>query len=264
MITYNLLNKYNEIAHFCTSRKGGVSVGNYASFNLSPFSGDDLIDFTENKKILCRRLGIDAQQLIIPFQTHGTEIREIDEAFFRLSDAEKLQYLNGIDAVFTNQPEVCIGVSTADCVPLLFFDPTKKVVAAAHAGWRGTCARIAEKTISALTDRYNCNPGDIRVVIGPSISAAVYEVGQEVVEKFKEQDFDIAKIVEKRGDSLFLDLWKANQQSLENGGIVPEHIEISGICTFTEHEKFFSARQLGIKSGRMLSGIMLKTIQQVN
>ena len=258
MITYNLLDKYNEIAHFCTSRKGGVSVGNYASFNLSPFSGDNPECFNVNQQILCSKLGIDSEKLIIPFQTHGTEIREINEAFFQLTSDEKSQYLNGVDAIFTQLQKICIGVTTADCVPLLFFDPNKQVVAAAHAGWRGTCARIAEKTVLALIDKFDCNPADIQVVIGPSISAQVYEVGEEVIERFNSAGFDTSRICQKRGDSTFLDLWKANQQSLEEIGIATEHIETSGICTYMEHEHFFSARRLGIKSGRLLSGIMLK------
>src|ERR1035437_2216173 len=110
MITYNLLDKQNEIAHFCTSREGGVSVGNYASLNLSPFTGDEESSFAENKKLLCDKLRIDSDDLIIPFQTHGSEIREIDKAFFELSTEERQQYLNGVDAVITQLPRICIGV----------------------------------------------------------------------------------------------------------------------------------------------------------
>ena len=258
MITYYLLDKYNEIAHFCTSREGGVSVGNYASFNLSPFSGDDPEHFNQNQQILCDKLGIDSEKLIIPFQTHGTEIREIDEAFFQLSTHEKAEYLYGVDALITQLPKVCIGVTTADCVPILFFDPIQKVIVVAHAGWRGTCARIAEKTVNILIDKFNCNPSDIRIVIGPSISVEVYEVGKEVVEDFENAGFDLSEIVEIRNNAYFLNLWKANQQLVEKVGILSEHIEIVGICTFTEYERFFSARRLGIKSGRMLGGIMLR------
>ena len=260
IITYKLLDEFTEIAHFCTDREGGVSMGNYASYNLSPFSGDNPSNFTENKRILCKELGIDFENLIIPFQTHGTEIREIDEAFFQLSNNEKLDYLNGVDAVFTKLPGICVGITTADCVPLLFFDPVKQVVAAAHAGWRGTCARIGEKTVLNLIENYSCNPADIRVAIGPSISVNVYEVGEDVIESFGVAGFDTTKIIEKRADSCFLDLWKANQQSLIKAGVLSEHIEISGFCTFTEHNRLFSARRLGIKSGRMLSGIMLHNV----
>jgi len=258
MITYKLLDRYNEIAHFCTSREGGVSVGNYASFNLSPFCGDAPESLLRNQQILCEQLGIHLENLIIPYQNHGTEVREIDEAYFQLSKAKKLQYLNGIDALYTNLPGICIGVTTADCVPLLFFDPVKQVVAAAHAGWRGTCGRIAEKTIRRLVEAHKCSVKDILVVIGPSVSCNVYEVGVDVIESFKAVGFDVSNICEQRGGSFFLDLWKANQQSLEKAGIPAENIEIAGLCTFTSPDRFFSARRLGIKSGRMLSGIMIK------
>lgn len=257
MITYNLLNKYKEIAHFCTSREGGVSVGNYASFNLSPFSGDNPDNFLENIKILASRLGIGLDKIIIPYQIHGTEIRVIDESFFKLNFEQKKAFLNGIDAIITKLPSICIGITTADCVPILFFDPVKKVIAAAHAGWRGTCGKIAEKTILTLIEKFECNPSDILVTIGPSISVEMYEVGNELVESFEKAGFDISEIFSTKNNSLYLDLWKANEQLLIKNGILQQNIEIAGICTYTEHEKFFSARRLGIKSGRMLSGIML-------
>ena len=258
MITYHLLDKQNEIAHFCTSLKGGVSVGNYASFNMSPFSGDNPIHFERNLQLLADKLGIIPDKIIIPFQTHETEIRHIDRKFLNLPAAEKKEHLSGIDALITNCPNVCIGITTADCVPLLFFDPVQKVIAAAHAGWRGTCGRIAEKTVLAMISLYNCLPENILVTIGPSISAQVYNVGKELIENFKSARFEASEIFETRNEVIFLDLWKANRSSLLSAGIQPHHIETSGICTFTEHEKFFSARRLGIKSGRMLSGIMLK------
>ena len=258
VITYRLLNKYTEIAHFCTTRNGGVSVGNYASYNMSPFTGDEEMHFLNNKNKLIEYLGNDCQQIVIPFQNHGTEIREINTAFLSLSNELKTEYLQGVDAIMSQLTGICIGVTTADCVPILFYDPRKKVVAAAHAGWRGTCGRIAEKTIASLIEKYSCRPEDIRVAIGPSISAEVYNVGKEVVENFEAAGFDCSKIVIERKNELYLDLWKANQLSLIEMGILEEHIEIASICTFTEHEKYFSARRLGIKSGRMLSGILLK------
>lgn len=259
IITYKSLNSYSEIAHFCTTRKGGVSVGNYASFNLSPFSGDNSDNFAKNKRKLEERLSLNSHQIIIPYQTHGTEIREIDNDFFNLTTEERSQYLHGVDALFTQLKGICIGVTTADCVPLLFFDPIKQAIAVAHAGWRGTCARIAEKTVNSLVEKHNCQPSDIKVVIGPSISPEVFEVGKEVVDNFEAAGFDITEIVTLKGNAFYIDLWKVNQLSLENKGIQKSHIEIAGICTYSEHERFFSARRLGIKSGRILSGIMLKS-----
>jgi YfiH family protein len=256
--TYNSLIKYTEIAHFCTDRNGGASMGNYASFNMSPFSGDDPVNVTRNRLTLCVQLGIGFEKLIIPFQTHGTEIIEIDNSFLKLPERKKTQLLYGIDGLITRLPGVCIGITTADCVPLIFFDPQKQVIAVAHAGWRGTCARIGKKTILSMVEKFGCNPANILVVIGPSISPKVYEVGKEVVDKFEQSGFDNSVLVTIRNQSFYLDLWMANRLTLEEAGVLPENIETSGICTFTEHERFFSARRLGIKSGRILSGIMLK------
>ncbi|MEI6556017.1 MAG: peptidoglycan editing factor PgeF [Paludibacter sp.] len=257
MVKSILLSEYNEIAHFCTSRQGGASVGNYASFNLSPFSGDQPVHLEENQRVLCQKLGIDSEKLIIPYQTHGTEIRVIDKTFFLLSASEKTQYLHGVDALITKLPRVCIGVTTADCVPLIFFDTHKKVVAVAHAGWRGTCCRIAEKTVRVMVEQLECKVDDILVTVGPSISVDVYNVGSELVETFQNEGFDTDEIFVEKGEKLHLDLCKANRQSLLKAGILPQHIEIAGICTYTKHDQFFSARRLGIKSGRMLSGVML-------
>jgi len=96
MITYKLLEKYKEIAHFCTDREGGANMGNYASFNMSPFSGDDPVHVADNQQILCDRLGIKPEKLIIPYQIHGTEIREIDTGFLQLTKEERSQALNGM------------------------------------------------------------------------------------------------------------------------------------------------------------------------
>lgn len=258
MITYDLLNKFNEIAHFCTTRQGGVSVGNYTSFNLSPFSGDKQENQQRNLEILSRHAGLNVENIVFPFQTHGTEIRIIDTIFSGKDLPAKKEFLHGVDALITNDLNICIGVTTADCVPLLFYDPVKQVVAVAHAGWRGTGGKIAEKTLSAMQERFGTQPKDLRVVIGPSISVQVYNVGKDVYDHFEAAGFPVSAIFKTENEQLYLDLWKANQWLLLNAGVPLEQIEISGICTYTNHENFFSARRLGIQSGRMLSGIMLK------
>lgn len=256
LVTFDILNKYSEIAHFCTTRQGGVSVGNYASMNLSPFSGDKVEHQTENLNQLNEILN--THDLIIPYQTHGTEISIIDKDFIQKNFAERADLLNGVDALITKEPKVCIGVTTADCVPLIFYDPQKDVIAVAHAGWRGTCGRIAEKVVQRMQEQFGCQPQHINVVIGPSISGTVYNVGVELIDNFSLAGFPVAEIFNTNSELIYLDLWKANQWLLESTGIPAERIQISEICTYTQHEKFFSARRLGIKSGRMLSAIMLK------
>jgi len=258
LITYPSLRKFNEIAHFCSSRQGGVSVGNYASRNLSLFTGDEPEKIRQNFQRLTSLTGINFQQMIIPRQTHSSNILNIDSSFLNQPPTVQNQQLNDIDALITNMPEVCLCISTADCVPLTFYDRSKKVVGAAHAGWRGTCAQIAVKTVNAMTKTYHSNPEDIFVGIGPSISAKVYNVGSELLTAFENEGFPIDQIFHKKAGQLFLDLWEANRWQLEQSGIPSEQIEISGHCTFTEHERFFSARRLGIQSGRLLSGIVIK------
>jgi len=256
LITFDLLNKFSKIAHFCTTRQGGVSVGNYASMNMSPFSGDNVEHQSENLNLLKKKLN--STDLIIPFQTHGTEIGIINEDFIQKNFAERADLLNGVDALITKEPNVCIGVTTADCVPLIFYDPQLEVIAVAHAGWRGTCGRIAEKVVKRMQEEFGSHPQHINVVIGPSISGTVYNVGNELIDNFSSAGFPVSEIFNTNNELIYLDLWRANQWLLESMGVPADHIQISEICTYTQHEKFFSARRLGLKSGRMLSAIMLK------
>ncbi len=258
MITYKLSTEFPSIHLFTTTRQGGVSKDNFSTFNLSPFSGDVNSDFQKNLQILSNEIGLPADKIIIPFQTHETEVKVIDFGFFELNETAKGKFLYGVDALITNLPGVCIGITTADCVPVFFYDSNKKVIAVAHAGWRGTCAGIVAKTIGKMMSEFGCNPTDIFAVIGPSISAKVYQVGEELTKEFEKHGFPVDEIFTQNESELFLDLWKANQLLLAKAGIPDSNIEISGRCTFTEHDTFFSARRLGIKSGRMYSGIFIR------
>ena len=258
IIRYKSLSRYDEIAHFCTTRYGGVSVGNYASWNMSPFSGDDPTNVTRNYEHLTSIIDVSRSRIVLPYQTHGDKVLVIDENFERLTDAKQTEVLNGVDALVTNCRNLCVGITTADCVPLLFYDKQQKVIGAAHAGWRGTCRKIAGLTLETMKQTFGCDVADIEVVIGPSISVKAYNVGEEVSDAFRAEGFPVDRIFSKQNGLLYLDLWQANCWLLEQAGLSADRIEISGYCTFTEHERFFSARRLGIKSGRLLSGIMLK------
>jgi YfiH family protein len=191
---------------------------------------------------------------------HGSEIREIDKTFFGLSSEQRENFLKGVDVLFTQLPGVVIGITTADCVPLLFYAPDKKVIAAVHAGWRGTCAGIAAKTVKMLVEKFDLSPENIFVAAGPSISPSVYEVGDNVVEEFQNNHWNISEVFSENAGKVCLNLWKANEISLLESGLKKENIQFLRRCTFTESDKFFSARRQGIQCGRMLSGIMLKQV----
>ena len=256
--------KYNTKATttaFSTYR--GEGVGCYGGFNITPYCGDTQEHVAECRKELCEQLGIEDRQLILPYQTHSDRVVIIDKDFTLLDEKEQSEALNGVDAIITALPHTCIGVSTADCIPVLLHDTKLDVVAAIHAGWRGTVARIVEKTISAMEQHYGCCPHDMEAIIAPGISIDAFEVGNEVYGAFETADFPMKEIARRYptaegGEKWHIDLWKANSHILQECGVKKENIRIAGICTFTQHEDFFSARRLGINSGRIFSGIMLK------
>ncbi len=258
MLDYIINNKYPEIFCFTTTRRGGVSVGNYDSFNLSPYTGDDLDNFYKNKSLLSEKLLIKDNDIVIPYQTHESKVLVIDASFSNLSEQAKIKQLDGIDALVTNQRGICIGVTTADCVPVFVYDPIKQIIGIAHAGWKGTCKRIVQKTIQVMINEFECLPSEINAVIGPSISPEIYKVGEELITAFTESGLQTERIFQQKNEDLFLDLWQANKKQLLDSGVKEGNIEVSGICTYKNSTLCFSARRDGIRSGRMYSGIFLK------
>ena len=246
------------VTAFSSTRHGGVGKGNYASFNINYYCGDREEDIMANRKALCQLLGIDASCLVYPHQTHGDVVKTIDSQWMEaLSPAEKRYSLDGVDAVMTNLSGVCIGVSTADCIPILLYDATHHACCAVHAGWRGTVKRIVQKAVEALASTYGTSPQQLKAVIGPGISLKSFEVGDEVYEQFAQAGFDMALIACKY-EKWHIDLWECNKRQLMEVGVPETDIHVAGICTYIHHDDFFSARRLGINSGRIFSGIMLR------
>lgn len=259
LLQFESFTKYDSLTHFSTTTSGGVSSGNYATFNLGIHSGDQIECVAENRNRLADILNIAEENLITPYQTHEDKTAIIDESFLSKSDLEKSNLLHGIDALITNQRGICIGVSTADCVPILAYDPTKQVLAAIHAGWRSTVAKLPSKVISIMSEKFGCNPSDIIVGIAPSISKEYFEIGDEVLEAFDKAGFPIEDISYRNSQTgkMHIDLWMANELMLILSGVSFSNIEISGLCTYSNPELFFSARRQGIRSGRMLTGGIL-------
>nr|AKF17199.1 polyphenol oxidase laccase [uncultured bacterium Csd4] len=246
------------VTAFSSTRHGGVSEGNYAEFNINYYCGDLVSHIEANRQTLCRLLGIDENHLVYPHQVHGVEVRQIDGEFFSLSSAERKMVLEGVDAVRTDLRGVCVGVSTADCIPLLIYDEAHHAVCAVHAGWRGTVARVAQKAVTEMHRVYSSSPADLRVVVGPGISLENFEVGDEVYERFAEAGFPMESIA-RRYKKWHIDLWECNRLQFIQLGVSPSNIQVSGICTFAQADDFFSARRLGIDSGRIFTGIYLST-----
>ena len=189
MLQFPVLSEDCNISHFVTTRQGGVSKGAYASFNPGEYSGDNPEAVRANRKLLSDAIRIPSERIFAPFQVHGAEVRSIEPSFLSLPLEEQQLYMHGVDALVTDVPDVCIAVSTADCVPVLLYAPDVKAVAAVHAGWRGTVLRIAGKTVRILMDEYGADPRLMKAGIAPSIGPEAFEVGEEVVDAFREVGF---------------------------------------------------------------------------
>lgn len=196
-----------------------------------------------------------------PHQTHTNEVRVIT------NPATSREELYDVDALVTALPNYAIGVRTADCVPILMYDPVKRVCAAVHAGWRGTVGKIPQRTISVMQREYGCSPADILAVIGPSIGPDSFQVGEEVVEAFAAAGFPMHIIHTERGEKVpgtmqgghHLDLWTANHWLLEQSGLLLPHIQIAGICTYLHADEYYSARHDGnLKTRRIINVIKMR------
>lgn len=188
------------------------------------------------------------EDVILPVQTHSCHVAVVRDPMANYPDT---------DALVTDRVGVMIGIRTADCVPVLLYDTTRGVVAAVHAGWRGTVGGITRKTVGVMKKEFGCCSTDIHAIIGPSISPEAFEVGDEVVEQFVRAGFP-EEIVLQDYPKPHIDLWRANQWLLTEAGVPAGQIEVSGLCTYTNTYRFFSARREGIGTGRLVSGIIRK------
>ena len=241
---------------FSTTR-GQVDRRNaYSSVNLCDYVGDDALRVLDARITLAMQLGVDLDDLVMPRQTHSCRVAVIDEHFCSLDIDKQEAALEGVDALVTSLKGVVIGVNTADCVPIVLVDGQAGVIAVAHAGWRGTVGRIGEAVVKEMC-RQGASADHIQVAMGPSICQECFEVGDEVVEAFKQAHFNLDDIVIRNAATgkAHIDLRAANRAVLVAAGVPVGNIVESQHCSRCEHDRFFSARRLGINSGRTFTGI---------
>lgn len=260
LLQYRLFNSRSDVFAFSTTRLGGISQGNYASLNCTPYTGDDPACVERNQELLRSYLPAGIEELVIPYQTHGTRILSVNESYGQAAGNDRFGILQGIDALVSQIPGYCLCVSTADCIPVLVYDQAHRAVAAIHAGWRGTVNGITRRTLDTMRQLYGTKGEEVIACIGPGISLEAFEVGDEVYEAFRSAGFPMDYIATWKPEThkWHLDLWAANRLQLHEFGIPPQSVESACICTYNHHEEFFSARRLGVHSGRILSGIVIK------
>lgn len=254
MLTYYDIS--GNVTAFSTTRHGGYGKGAYGGMNINRFCGDDKNAICKNIELLSKELNVAKEHIIMPHQTHETKLALISKEFLLSSETEKATSLEGIDALMTQEREVCIGVSTADCIPIIIYDPEHHAAATVHAGWRGTVKRIAEKAVEEMKQAFGSRPELLKAVIGPGISVEAFEVGDEVYDEFASSGFNMREI-SLRKDKWHIDLPKCNRLQLTGSGLTGNNITETKICTFNNFEDYFSARRLGTKSGRIFTGIIL-------
>ncbi len=241
------------IHHAFFTRAGGVSQGVYASLNGGVGSNDAPDKVAENRTRMAAALGVSADHLVTPYQIHSPNVVVAEEPWTPENRPRA-------DAVVTRIPRLAIGVSTADCGPLLFADGKAGVVGAAHAGWRGAFAGVIEATISAM-ERLGADRGRIIAALGPTIRQANYEVGPEFVERFIAGDAANARFFtpSRRADHAMFDLAGYIAARIVRAGIA--QFEDLGLCTYAEPERFFSYRRTTLRGepdyGRHVNAIAL-------
>jgi polyphenol oxidase len=253
LFQFEILKGQQAISHFVSGRDGGVSEGELGGLNLGFRTSDDPQNVTENRRRLAQAMGITVSQLIFPKQTHSSNVVAVDEN-------TQPDDLADTDALITNVPGLCICVMSADCVPILLYDPVNRAVGAVHAGWRGTVGKILTYTVQAMQQTYGTQPADLLAGIGPSISPDIYEVGSEVLEAARQAFGNTEGLIhnENGNGKGHFNLWEANRRQLTDLGVMSASVEVSGICTYLHHDRFFSARKSANQAGRFAAGIILK------
>ncbi len=245
--------------HAFSTRLGGVSTGDTASMNFSFTLDKNADSVRENFRIFCDAVGFDSQKLVLSQQTHTANIRKVTEEDFGKGVWRERDYTD-IDGLVTDVKGAVLVTQYADCTPLIFFDPVKRVAATSHAGWRGTVAEIGKKTVEIMVSDYGSDPADIVAAIGPSISQCCYEVDDPVIDEINRLSYlDLNLCYTSKGNGKYmLDLREVNRQILIDAGVLPCNIDVADLCTSCHSDIFHSHRATKGKRGTLAALISIK------
>ena len=295
-IKHPLIGRYSWLVHAFSTRRGGVSRGPSAGLNLGFTVGELHARVRENRESFFRQLGVEHFALASVRQVHSASVYQI----WRTTSGELECRLCGDnqpeqpgvaqpegDALLTGEAGILLSVRTADCLPVLLVDPKHRAVAAVHAGWRGVLGRLVEKAVGEMRRGYGSEPQSLLAVLGPSIRACCYEVGEDVLEAFQ-RGFPHADKFFRRVSrplasrpkrpppsllgvrpprdnpiprpSIHLDLVAAAQNQLAAAGLAPAHVAVVDYCTACRTDLFYSYRREGDRTGRMLAVIGMRPV----
>ncbi|WP_321530183.1 peptidoglycan editing factor PgeF [uncultured Desulfuromonas sp.] len=238
-----------------TTRNGGVSRPPYNSLNLGSNTEDAAYNVEGNRSTLLHAFDLPLHHLLLVKQVHGNDIIVVDKKNYDVSHFQDVE----ADAIITNQPGLMLGVTVADCYPLIVFDPKQRVAAVVHVGWRGAANGLIGKVFDAMREEFSSLAEDLLVAVGPGISAEHYDVGKDVREGFRNGTGhwdEIATEVEL--GKWRVDLQKSCLLQLEQAGIKKKNIDCADACTWNQRELFFSYRRDGGKTGRQMGFVLFR------
>lgn len=238
--------QHTELLHGFLGRPGGKSVGQYEGLNVSYRVGDDPKIVSQNVCDMKLAVGIHDGRIVTMKQVHGDKVIEVKDT--------NIKEAGEADAMVTAKANVFLGVLTADCVPILLVAPKQRVAAAVHAGWRGTLAGIAAKTVEYIAGTCHIAPESLEAALGPSIGPCCYDVGDDVVEPLRARWGNLAEAcIEPSAGVFHLDLRRLNRAMLAETGLPSERIFEVGPCTSCAADEFFSYRRERKETGRQMS-----------
>ena len=246
-----------SIKHGISTRLCGSSDSPFKSLNLALHTGDENRKVLANRRRFCEAVGVNAASIVTAEQVHEDKVAVVTVADSGKGAEIYAESLLGMDALITNVPNVPLMLFFADCVPVLMADPVHRVVGISHAGWKGTVAKIAQKTVLAMQEQFGTRPGDCLVGIAPSIGPCCYEIDDTVLARLKENFMQWEKLITPCEKKWRFDLWAANEQQLLEIGVAKENIVTSGVCTACNNELFFSYRAERGVTGRIGAVITL-------
>ena len=246
MVESPLFQRGTGLQHGFSTRKGGVSKEHLTSLNLSFSVEDAKENVLENFRRIGERFGKTPEDFVLSKQSHETKVLKVGRKD-RGKGITKDRDYEGIDALITDEEGIILSCFSADCVPILFYDPIHKTVGACHSGWRGTKGKILQNVVEEMRKHFSSNPAEILIAIGPSICKEQYVVSEDLALSFLEDYPDLGEdtaspIQRISKDKFQLDLWDLNRRIALDCGIKEEHISISGYCTMENPELFFSHR----------------------
>ena len=259
-ITFDNLEQTGIIRQGFSTRLGGVSEGEFASMNLSFSRNDDPQAVMENYRRFTAIMDCTPDDVAASHQTHTTNVCRVSSADKGKGVTRDKDY-SDIDGLITDESGVLLACFFADCVPLYFVDPVKKVIGLSHSGWRGTVGKIGKVTVEKMEEEFGCDPADILGAVGPSICQDCYEVSEDVIKKFRENyDENLWPEIfyQKENGKYQLNLWKANESVFLESGILPEHIAVTNVCTHCNPDILFSHRTTGNERGTLSAFLALK------